>query len=151
MNVEVVTASVVAVVVTVLVGGPLRAVRDWCWRRVVASFRRCRNRYQRWQRKRYRDRVEADLDAVLELVRKKDGFPLTVWKWPEELKRLWFEAAVQLIERKVDWDLRFPELGVTVRLRNECMRMDRPGSFFESPPDVESGRFVGGITPWNGS
>ncbi len=155
MNSEVVVASVAApVVVAILVivfGDPLRAVRDWCWRRMFVSVGWCCSRYQDWHRKRCRKRVEASLDKVRELVGRKDFWSAKVWDWPEELKRLWFEAAAQIIESEVNWDVVVPGHGVTVSLRDNRrrMRLDRGDIHFESDPNLK--RFAGGTSPGAGS
>ena len=89
----------------------------------MASYaREVRSRYRGRQREKYRKRVEADLDKVNELASKEeDCKAIHFFYWPEQLRRLWFEAAVQLIDREVNWDVRFPQYGATVRLRGNEM------------------------------
>ena len=155
MHLDVIVAAIVASVVSGLIVSvfvdPLRTARAWCWRKVVVYVRRGHSRYRAWRQARYRRGVEAGLDKVQELVRREDIWSEEVWRWSEELRLLWFQATVELINSEVNWEVVFPRHGVKVCLQDNRgrMRLDRGDIFLESGPNLD--RVLGGTSPGAGS
>lgn len=98
----------------------------WWWRSLTAALRGARGRYQRSRRQKHRKRVEAGLDKVRELVSRTDYKGSRPMSWPPELKRLWSEAAAELIEGGVDWRVEFPQHGAMVWTGEDVMHVHWP-------------------------
>ncbi len=102
----------------------LRGGKAWWWQQLAAFVRRGRSRYRGWRRDRCRRRVEAGLDKVEELVGKEaDCKAVHPFRWPMELKRLWCEAAGQLIHCDVNWRVPFPKYGAIAWVGDDVMHV----------------------------
>ena len=130
---------VVTLLVVLVADVLMRGGEAWWCRKTAACWRGTRSRYRAWQRARHKKRVEAGLDKVAELVsREKDCKASHPGSWPEELKRLWHEAAVQLIERQVDWRVVFEEHGATIWASDDVMHVHWGNSTLHVRADLRS-------------
>lgn len=153
MNAELIIA-IVSAGVGAFVGGILRPAFEvtgkWGWAKAVGRARLGRSWHRGWQRRRHQRRVEPTLDRVAALVSRQGDFKAShPFTWPDPPRKLWHDAAVQLMEKEVDWKVKFPEHDATVELRDAVMHVSWGDFKIDGRARIRSGPVNVGSSPNN--
>lgn len=132
-------AAVTTVITALLIDFLKRGGEAWWWQKLAPSVRRVRSRYQGWREEKRKKRVEAGLDKVEELLSRKEELRAEFWEWPDDLTRLWYEAAAQLIKREVNWDVGFSEHGARVSYERNRLHVKWEDFKINGLPNIRSG------------
>lgn len=135
-----VVVGVVSGLTVLVLGGALKGAGRWLWAKSIVYSRRVRSAYRGWQWEQDKARVEARLDKVSLLASRQGDFKaLHPWRWPEPARRLWHDAAIQLVENGVNWEIEFPEYGAKVRRQGNHMYASWGDFAVDGLPEIRLG------------